>query len=180
MIDVKTEGIEGFQKAIRKYELESSKTREEVLIHRTNRFSYALHRIASGVARSTQKRIRATSARKIVPHSKGTRTRRQEKARRIFAAGYIASGFIPALRWSAQRAGRTRASVRAVNKFPRPQGGVNAAIRRGYIDLINSTPGAVEADAKHNISAKAYRNQERDMQRYFQRQQDKALRRSWR
>ena len=180
MIEFKTEGIKGFQQALKRYELESSKTRKEVLIHRTNRFAYALHRIGSGVARSTQKRIRATSARKMLPRGRGDRTRRQEKARRIFAAGYVASGFIPALKWSAQRAGRTRASVRSVNKFSNPQGSVRAAIRRGYIDLINSTPGAPEADTKHRISAKAYRNQERDMQRYFQRQQNRALRRAWR
>jgi hypothetical protein len=173
-IEVKTTGLEDFEKALREYELISSKTREEVLRHRAGRLAFALHRAALEVGRAAMQKIRQISPRRMRVRT-GDRTQRQEKARRIFAAGFVASGWLPAI-----RAFRSSGSVRALAKVGTPQGGVVLNIRAGHIDLVNSTPGAAEADAKHGISDRALRNQAEDMRKYLQARADRDLDRAWR
>lgn len=168
---VKTTGIQEMNNALRKYELVSSKTREAVLLHRANRFAWSLFGTYQQEAKETKKKIKYVSARRLkVRH--GTRSKRQEKARRIFAAGYASTGWIPAMR-KLTRGG----TVRPMAKVENPQGSV--IIRKKEIILINSTPGAWEADKRHNLSNKAARKQAEDMQKYLQRQADKDIKRSW-
>ena len=173
-ISVQTTGLEDFQKALRKYETVSSKTREQVLEHRARNFAFALHREANRVGRNTKRKIQRKPASRMKVRS-GRRTKAQEKARRIFAAGYVATGFLPALRRL-----RGRGSVRTLADVSNPDGSVVVNRRGLTIDIINAQPGIYEADQKHGISDRAHRNQERDMQRYFQRQANRDLERSWR
>lgn len=173
-IDLKTTGLRDFTDALNDYERVSSKTREEVLEHRARNMAYALFREAQKVGRATARKIKQTSARNMKVRS-GERTQAQEKARRIFAAGFVASGWIPAIKRFA-----SRGSLRPMADVKNPQGGVSINLRAGYIELVNSTPGADEAEAKHDISGRALRGQAEDMRRYMQRKADKDLERSWR
>lgn len=173
-IDVKTTGLEEFEKALNEYEAVSSKTRAEVLDHRARNLAFALYRESLKVGRDSMRAIRQVSARKMRVRT-GSRTQRQEKARRIFAAGFVASGWIPSIKRF-----RSSGSVRALAAVDSPQGSVVVNYSAGYIELINSTPGAVEADAKHGISDKAFRGQAEDMRRYLQKKADEDIGRIWR
>lgn len=174
-IDFQTDGMKDFQRTLKKYELASSKTRREVLDHRGQNFAHALFREANKVGRAAMKKIKALPLRRIKSHNDPNRSVRKEKARRIFAAGFVASGWIPAIKFF-----RQRGSLRTINTVDSPQGRVVTNYRKGEVTLINSTPGAAVADEKHGISDKAYRHQEQDMARYLERQAAKDLERSWR
>jgi hypothetical protein len=171
-IDFQTSGLAEFETALQRYESMSSKTRDEVLEHRGRNFAYALHREAARVGRATKRRIKKFPASKMRVRGGEKRSKRQEKARRMFAAGYVAAGWIPSI-----KAFRSFGGINTVANVENPHG----YVRRGkiYVELVNAQRGAVEADKKWDISGKAYRNQERDMQRYFQRQADKDLNRAW-
>lgn len=173
-IELKTEGLEGFQRALNEYVRVSSKTREEVLEHRARNFAFALFREYQKQGRKTKRKILKIPASRMKIPGVPDRSQKQEKARRIFAAGYVATGWIPAIKGLRQKGGLT-----VMAKVASPQGSIRRAIARGYIDLINSTPGAAEAYKLHDLSGKAYRNQERDMQKYLQRKADRDLKRSW-
>jgi len=174
-IDVQTTGLDGFQKALRKYETVSSKTREQVLEHRARNVAFALHREAQRVGRAAKKRIKNRPASRMKIFAKGKRSKAQEKARRIFASGYVAAGYLPALRRL-----KGRGSVRTLADVGTPEGSVVITMSRLTVDIINAQRGAYEADQKHRIADKALRNQERDMQRYFQRKLDRDTERAWR
>ena len=170
-VKFETSGLEDFNKALKAYELASSKTRAEVLAHRAQRFAFALYSEAQRVGRATIGRIKAVSAREMRVKN-GQRTQRQEKARRIFSAGFVASGWLPSIKRF-----RQSGSVNALAKVKTPAGSV--VVGENYIDLINSTPGAVEAEVKHGISDKAARNQAADMQKYLDRKDRENLTRIW-
>ena len=176
-IDVHTTGLEGFQSALREYELASSKTREEVLEHRARNFAFALHREGQRVGRNAKRKIERMSASKMKVFGSSKRSKRQEKARRIYASGYVAAGFLPALR---RLHGRRGTRIRSLADVKSPEGSVRVDLRNLTVDIINAQRGAYEADQKHGISDKAYRNQERDMARYLQRKADRDLERAWR
>jgi len=173
-IDVKTTGLREFEDALNEYEAVSSKTREEVLDHRAKNLAFALYRESIKVGRDAMRAIRQVSATRMRVKT-GERTQRQEKARRIFAAGFVASGWIPSIKRF-----RSSGSVRALAAVESPQGSVVVNHRAGYIELINSTPGAAEADARHAISDKALRGQAEDMRKYLQRKADQDIERAWR
>lgn len=160
---------------MQKYEAMSSKTREEVLEHRGRNFAYALHSQAARVGRATKRRIMKVRASNMRVRGGDKRSKRQEKARRIFAAGFVAAGWIPSI-----KAFRSSGGINTVAKVDAPAGYVNKQYRRGFVELVNAQPGASAADQKWDISGKAYRGQERDMQRYFQRKANKDLERAWR
>ena len=171
---LETEGLKDMQDALRKYDLASSKTREEVLMHRGNRFAWSLFGVFNAQGRRTKRKIMATRAGKMVVRNGGKRTRGQEKARRIFAAGYTATGWLPAMRRLTKRG-----TARPLADVKNPKGSVKINMKKLVIELINSTPGAWEADKKHRLSDKAARKQAADMQKYLQRKADQDLKRSW-
>jgi hypothetical protein len=173
-IDLKTTGLDEFTDALLDYEAASSKTRAEVLEHRARNLSFALYREAIKVGREAMRTIKTISARKMKIRQ-GTRTQKQEKARRIFSAGFVASGWLPSIKRF-----RSSGSVNALAVVKSPQGGVNVNRRENYIELVNSTPGAVEAEAKHGISDKALRGQAEDMRKYLQAKADGDIARAWR
>lgn len=173
-IEMKTEGLEGFNRALSRYVEASSKTRQEVLEHRSMTFAFALFRSYQQRGRVTRRQIKKMPARRMKVYGVATRSKRQEKARRLFAAGFVATGWIPAIKALRQRGG-----LNVMAKVGSPQGSIVRAYKRGYVELINSTPGAPQADAMHNLTDRAYRNQERDMQRYLERKAERDLRRSW-
>lgn len=170
-VEFQSTGLENFQKALNDYELASRKTRAEVLAHRAQRFAFALYREAQTVGRATIGRIKGIRPSEMKVRS-GNRTQAQEKARRIFAAGFVASGWLPSIKRFKQSG-----NVNALAKVKVPQGGV--VIAPNYIDLINSTPGAVEADAKYAMSDKAAQGQADDMQRYLDRKDRENLSKTW-
>ena len=174
-IEFKTSGLGEFKSALREYELASSKTRVEVLEHRARNFAFALYREALKVGRATVGRIKAIPASNMKVRHNADRTQKQEKARRIFAAGFVASGWIPSI-----KSFLSSGSVRTLAKVDYPRGSVVINHGAGFIDLINSTPGASEAEDRHGITDKAARNQAEDMRRYLQRKADKDLERAWR
>ena len=174
-VKFETSGLDEFQQALRKYELLSSKTREEVLEHRGRNFAFALHREAAKVGRATKKRIRKIPASRMRVRNGDKRSQRQEKARRIFAAGFVAAGWIPAI-----RAFRQRGGVNTVADVDNPKGRAVKQFRKNTVILVNAQPGAMKADKLHDISDKAFRNQTRDMQRFFQKRMNKDLGRAWR
>jgi len=174
-IKLKTTGMEEFQTAILEYEAASKKTRAEVMDHRARNIAFALHREAQKVGRAAKAKIKQVPATAIFPRVQGTRTQRQEKGRRMFAAGFVASGWIPAMKRF-----RESGSMRVLANVPSPQGAVVVNYRAGFIDLINSTPGAAEAEAKHAISDKALRGQAEDMRAYLDRKDRENLGRFWR
>lgn len=165
-IDFKTTGLREFEQALSKYEAASSKTRDEVLEHRARNLAFALHAASARVARATKKRIMKTPANRMRVRGGDKRSKRQEKARRMFAAGFVAAGYIPAI-----RSLKSFGSVNTVADVGNPKGGV----RRGkdYIEIYNAQPGAVEAEKKWDIEAKALRGQVRDMERYMARKMRK-------
>ena len=173
-IDIKTSGLDEFRDALLDYEAASSKTREEVLEHRARSLAFALYREAIKVGREAVKKIKATEPSRMRIRQ-GNRTRNQEKARRIFAAGFVASGWLPSIKRF-----RSSGSVSALAVVKSPQGSVNVNRRENYIELINSTPGATDAEAKHGISDKALRGQAEDMRKYLQRKADEDIGRAWR
>lgn len=173
-IDVKTTGLQEFEDALNEYEAVSSKTRAEVLEHRAKNLAFALYREAIKVGRQTMRTVRQTTARKMKVRT-GERTQRQEKARRIFASGFVASGWLPSLKRF-----RSSGSVTALADVRSPQGKVVVNTRAGFIELINSTPGATDAEDKHGISDKALRGQAEDMRRYLQAKADRDIERAWR
>jgi hypothetical protein len=170
-VEFHSTGLANFQKALNAYELASSKTRAEVLAHRAQRFAFALYREAQIVGRATIGRIKGLRPSEMKVRS-GKRTQPQEKARRIFAAGFVASGWLPSIKRFKQMG-----SVNALAKVKAPQGSV--IIGKDYIDLINSTPGAVDAEAKYAISDKAAQGQADDMQRYLDRKDRENLSKTW-
>jgi hypothetical protein len=172
-MDVKTTGLSDFNKMLRRYAIASSKTREEVLDHRGRNLAFALFREFQKVGRVAQKKIKTIPARRMKVRS-GNRTQKQEKARRIFAAGYVAAGWIPALQKLAGRG-----SVKVLNPVKNPQGRVIVNHARGYIEIVNAQNGAVEADEKHAIVDKALKHQERDMAKYLERKQAETNGRVW-
>lgn len=172
-MDVKTTGMKEFNATLKRYALASSKTREQVLDHRARNLAFALYREFKKVGMASVKRIKATSAKRMKVRV-GDRTQKQEKARRIFAAGYVAAGWIPALQKLAGRG-----SVAVINPVKNPQGRVIVNYPKGYIEIINAQTGAAEADDKHSIVDKALKNQERDMQKYLDRKQSETNGRVW-
>jgi len=174
-INLKTTGLDEFQKAIFEYEAASKKTRAEVLEHRARNLAFALHREAQKVGRAAKAKIKQVESSRMRVFPVRARTRAQEKARRIFAAGYVASGWIPSLKKF-----RESGSVNVLANVSSPQGSVVINHRAGFIDLINSTPGAAEAEAKHAISDKALRGQAEDMRKYLDRKDRENLGRFWR
>jgi hypothetical protein len=174
-IDFKTDGMREFQEALQLYERLSSKTREQVLEHRGRNFAFALHSQAARVGRATKRRIQKVRASRMRVRGGDKRSKRQEKARRMFAAGFVAAGWLPAI-----KAFKTGGGVNTVADVDNPKGYVNKQYRRGFVEMVNAQPGAAAADEKWNISGKAVRGQERDMQRYFQRKADRDLGRAWR
>jgi hypothetical protein len=173
-IEFDSKGVRGFQEALRKYELASSRTRREVLMHRGQRFAYALYMAARRVGVAARRKIRAIPAGNIRPRNPDS-SRKKEKARRIFSVGFVASGFIPAIKFF-----RSRGSLSVLNKVDSPSGRVDANFSANYLDIVNSTRGAAEADSLHDISGTAYRGQEADMQKYLERKSAQDLERSWR
>lgn len=173
-IEIKTEGLEGFNRAIREYEKVSSKTREEVLEHRARNFAFALFREFQKRGRLTKKKIQRIPASKMKVRGASGRSQRQEKARRIFASGFVATGWIPAI-----KALRQKGSLTVMAQVASPQGSIYRAYKRGFVELINSTPGAAEADAKHNLTGKAFRNQEKDMRKYLERKANRDIDKTW-
>jgi hypothetical protein len=169
-----TEGLPEFQKAFRRYEAASSKSYEEAVKHRTGRFGFTLFRLFNAKARQTRTRIRRIPAYKMRVRD-GARSQRQEKARRIFATGFAAAGWLVA----ALRFRRPGASVRALNKVDSPRGRVSLNLRGAIrsADLFNFAPGAADTDAKHGLSAKAYAIETADMNKYLERQALRAARR---
>lgn len=160
--------------ALRKYELASSKTREEVLLHRGNRFAWSLFGVFNAQGRRTQRKIKSTSAKVMRVRNGADRTRRQEKARRIFAAGFVATGWLPAMRKLTRRG-----TAKPLASVKNPRGTAKINLRKMEIELINSTPGAWEADQRYGLSDRAARKQAADMQKYLQKKADKDLQRSW-
>jgi len=169
---IETTGLQDFQKALKAYELASSKTREEVLRHRARNFAFALFREYQKAGAQAKRSIKALPA-KVMKVRTGNRSRAQEKARRIFAAGFVATGWIPALQKIAGKG-----TLRALANVKSPQGRV--VFGKDYIEIINSTPGAAEADAKHGLTDRAFRNQAEDMEKYLRRKAEKDLERSFR
>lgn len=174
-IEFHSEGMKEFRDALRKYELASSRTREEVLEKRGRNLAFALHREAAKVGRRTKKRIRKIPASQMRVRGNDKRSQRQEKARRIFAAGFVAAGWIPAIKAFKQTGG-----VNTVADVKSPKGGVRRNMRKLTIEMFNAQPGAVEADNLHRISDKAFKNQAKDMRKFLQKKMDKDLERAWR
>lgn len=161
-IEFQTTGLREFEQALSKYEAVSSKTRSEVLEHRARNLAFALHAASARVARATKRRILKVPASRMRVHGNDKRSQRQEKARRMFAAGFVATGYIPALRQFVSSGG-----VNTVADVGNPKGGVRRG--RDYIEIYNAQPGAIEAERKWAIESKALRGQVRDMERYLAR-----------
>lgn len=171
---MKVEGLADFEKALTRYEQISSKTREEVLEHRARNLAYALHREAVKVGRSARRKIKALPLNRIKVHSGKPRSNRKEQARRMFAAGFVATGWIPSI-----KAFRHAGGVNTLADVSDPNGYVRNRAKQGFIELVNAQPGSAQAHDKHSIIEKALRRQTADMERYFARKAARDVERAW-
>src|SRR5690625_4532266 len=96
MIDWKTEGLDDFEKTFRRYQDVSSKSFEDSVKHRVGQLGFSLFFEFKRIASKSRRAILRRPARHM--RVKGeNRTQKQEKARRIFALGYVSTGWIPAM-----------------------------------------------------------------------------------
>lgn len=165
-IQFKTEGHREFQQTFRRYEQASSKSFDQAVRHRVGRFGFTLFRVFTQEAKKTRQRILKIPA-KIMEPRDPSRSRKKEKARRIFATGFAAAGWLVAA-LSFRRAG---ASARGLNPVKNPRGKITLNLRSAIrsADLINFAPGAKATDNKHGLTAAALRIEVADMEKYLQR-----------
>ena len=176
MIDFRTQGMDEFRRTWRRYQSVSRREFPDMVKHRVGQWGWSLFVEMQRVGRKAMRKIRRMSPYEMRVRSR-TRTPRQEKAVRIFAAGYTATGWVPSI----LKFGRRR-SVRTLADVKNPEGSVAVDFKfgRARATLVNSTPGAYEADRKHKVTERSLRREQRDMTRYIERKESQRIRKVWR